>query len=350
MGVPLTPIIKRKVISLSDLRGRTLAVDANNVLYQFLALIRKPDGSPLTDSEGRVTSHLVGLLFRTTRLMSEYGTRLAFVFDGKPPRLKRAELGKRREVRAKALAQWKEAKASGDYATAFSKAVASSKLSLQMSEDAKRLLSLLGVPQIQAPSDAEAQAALMVARGDAWAVASQDYDSLLYGAPRLVRHVTLTGREFLPSKGESRRLLPELIDLQSVLDGLNLSRESLVDLALLVGTDFNDGVLGVGPKTALKFMRQYGSIEAIPSNVLPRPPGDLDSLRKAFLDPEVVRDYRLEFGDMDEEGVVSFLCKERDFSPQRVDEAVKRLKSVRARRSALTKWMDSSGQKPRPFR
>jgi len=184
LGVLLTPVVKRKIVRLRDLSGRSLAVDANNVLYQFLALIRKPDGSPLTDSQGRVTSHLIGLLFRTTRLITDFGMRLVFVFDGKPPLLKSAELNKRRRVRDQALTQWQNARRAGDYAKAFSKAVVSSRLDRPMVEDAKRLLDLMGIPCVQAPSDAEAQASHMSSKGEVWGVNSQDYDSLLYGTPR----------------------------------------------------------------------------------------------------------------------------------------------------------------------
>lgn len=343
MGVFLTPIVKRKVIRLRDLSGRSLAVDANNVLYQFLALIRKPDGSPLTDSQGRVTSHLIGLLFRTTRLISDYGLRLVFVFDGKPPLLKGPELEKRREVREKALVQWQEARRAGDYATAFSKAVASSKLSRLMVEDAKRLLDLMGLPSVQAPADAEAQASHMASKGDAWGVNSQDYDSLLYGAPRLVRYVTLTGKEYLPSKRISRPLLPELIELGSVLEDLQLSRSSLIDLAILVGTDFNEGVRGIGPKKALGLVRKYGSMEAMPNEVLVEVAADLGEVRRIFLEPEVTDEYSLAFRRPDEQGLLEFLCQERGFSREKVQGVVKRINAAHSRdQSSLASWMSES--------
>jgi len=343
LGVLLTPVVKRKVIRLRDLSGRSLAVDANNVLYQFLALIRRPDGSLLTGPQGRVTSHLIGLLFRTTRLITDYGMRLVFVFDGKPPPLKGAELDRRREVRAKALAQWQEARRAGDYATAFSKAVASSRLSPLMVEDAKKLLGLMGLPSVQAPSDAEAQASYMASRGDAWAVNSQDYDSLLYGAPRLVRYVTITGKEYLPSKGRSRPLLPELIELESVLQDLQLSRSSLIDLAILIGTDFNEGVRGIGPKRALGLVRKYGSIEAMPNEVLTRVPANFGEVRRIFSDPQVTGEYRLTYRRPDEEGLLEFLCQERGFLRERVRDVVKRIDAASLRdQSSLASWMSGS--------
>jgi len=149
------------------------------------------------------------------------------------------------------MREWQEALKEGDYAKAFSKAVMTGVLTSEMIDDAKTLLKLLGIPWVQAPAEAEAQAAYMAKRGDVWASSSRDYDSLLFGTPRLVRYLTITGREFLPSKGISRPLKPELIVLEEFLSEIGLTREQLIDLAILIGTDFNDGIKGIGPKTAL---------------------------------------------------------------------------------------------------
>jgi flap endonuclease-1 len=254
--------------------------------------------------------------------------------------LKGAELERRREVRTKAQAQWQDAKRAGDYAKAFSKAVASSKLSRSMAEDAKRLLDLMGLPCVQAPSDAEAQGSYMASKGDVWGVNSQDYDSLLYGAPRLVRYVTITGKEYLPSRERSRRLLPELIELRSVLEGLQLSRNSLIDLAVLVGTDFNEGIRGIGPKKALSLVRRYGSIEAMPSDILEKVTADLEQVRRIFLEPEVTNEYGLSSRRPDEGGLLEFLCRDRGFSPERVQAVVKRINAANLRdQSSLAAWM-----------
>lgn len=248
MGVNLTPIVIKRVLSLSDLRGKSFAVDANNYLYQFLSLIRMPDGTPLQDSHGNVTSHLAGLMFRSTRLIHDYDIHLVFVFDGEPPLLKQREIMRRREMREKAVQEWQTALEKGDYATAFSKAVMTSRLTKPMIEDAKRLLGVLGIPFVQAPSEAEAQSAYMASKSEVWASSSKDYDSLLFGAPRLLRYLTIYGREFLPSKGISRPLKPELIELDKFLKHCGISREGLIDLAILIGTDFNEGLRGIGPK------------------------------------------------------------------------------------------------------
>lgn len=325
MGLNLTPICVKRGVSLEELRGRSLAVDAHGELYQFLALIRLPDGTPLRDRGGRVTSHLSGLLFRTTRLISDYGIRLVFVFDGEPPALKADTLAQRRERKERAEEEYAEALAAGDLATAFTKATMTSRLTAEMVEDARRLLGLLGVLTVQAPSEGEAQAAFMAARGDVWAVGGKDYDSLLFGAPRLIRFVTLTGKEYLPSQGRFRRITPEVIDSGDLLAELGVSREQLVDIAILMGTDFNEGVKGIGPKTALKLIRQHGSIEGLPEEIRARVAAHYPAVREIFFNPEVTADYVQQARPPDPEGAVRFLVEERDFSRERVESAVRRL-------------------------
>ena len=336
MGVNLTPIIVKRVVTLEALRGRSLAVDANNYLHQFLALIRKRDGRPLTDSEGRVTSHLVGLAFRTTRLLTDYQIRTIFIFDGKPPGLKEAEVERRREQRRRAEKEWKAALRARDYATAFSKAVTTGRLTRDMIKDAKRLLDILGIPWVQAPSEGEAQAAHMAQRGDVWASNSRDYDSLIFGTPRLVRYVSISGTEFLPSKGVARRLEPEVIELGVLLQDLGLTRPQLVDLAILVGTDFNEGVKGVGPKTALKLLKKYGCLEEMPREIREKLHGDIEAVRGIFLKPDVRDDYEVSWGHLREEEVYQFLCGEKDFSRERVETILRRMRGFYAQRSLMS--------------
>jgi flap endonuclease-1 len=341
MGVNLTPIISKHVSSLESLKGKSFAVDANNYLYQFLALIRMPDGTPLKDSKGHITSHLTGLIFRTTRLMCQYKMRLVFVLDGKPPELKTKENRKRREIRDKATKEWKEALEAGDYATAFSKAIVTSRLKQPMVDDSKRLLSLLGIPYVQAPSEAEAQAAYIAAKGDVWAASSKDYDSLLFGTPRLLRFLTITGRKYLPSKGTTRPLKPELIILQEFLEKHGITREQLIDLAILVGTDFNQGIKGIGPKTALKLIKTHKKLENMPDEIITRLPTNYQKVRKIFLEPDVIENYNIDYGELQEQEIYRFLCEERDFSQKRVQTAVERIKKFYswAKQSDLKKWL-----------
>jgi len=342
LGCNLRPIIARKEIRLEDLHGRTLAVDANNMLYQFLSLIRTPDGISLKDPQGRTTSHLAGLLFRSTRLMLDYDLRLVFVFDGEPHPLKARVLAERRVARDKARAEWYEALQKHDLRTAWSKAVMMSRLDQPMIDDAKRLLSLIGIPYVQAPGEGEAQAAFMASRGDVWAASSRDYDSLLFGTPRLVRYLTISGREFLPSKGISRPLRPELIELASFLGHHTITRERLVDLAIMIGTDFNEGIRGIGPKSGLKLVKQHGSLENLPENLREKLPTDLETLRNIFLHPNVKLDYSTSQQSMDEEGLFNFMCDERGFSRERVKIAAERMKRLSKRRPeiGLGRWVN----------
>jgi flap endonuclease-1 len=324
MGVLLTPIVAKDSITLADLRGRRLAVDANGELYQFLALIRLPDGTPLRDTRGRITSHLSGLFYRTTRLITDFGLQMVFCFDGRPPAEKASEIERRRAVRQRYEVEAADARRVGDLALAYSKSTMTSRLTAEMVGDAKELLRLMGIPTVQAPSEAEAQAAHMAACGDVWAAASKDYDSLLFGAPRLVRFLTVSGREFLPSRGTFRPLTPEVIDLQRMLDALGITRRQLIHLGLLVGTDFHSGIKGIGPKKALTLVTRNGGIEQMPSEIRDAFGTHLQRLERIYLEPDVSSDYEVEPGRCDVEGVVRFLCDERAFGRDRVVAALER--------------------------
>lgn len=331
--------MQKKILNLNDLRGKSLAVDANNYLYQFLSLIRTRDGTPLKDSNGNVTSHLAGLLFRSTRLIHDYDMRLVFVFDGSPPKLKMKEIKKRREQRDEAQREWQKALRSGDYRKAFSKAVMTSRLTRSMIDDAKKLLELLGIPYLQAIGEAEAQAAYMASRKDVWATSSKDYDCLLFGTPNLVRFLTIYGREYLPSKGITRPLKPELINLHKLLLFHKITRQQLIDLAILVGTDFNEGMKGVGPKTALKLVKKYRKIEDLPDKFKKEIP-NYQEVREIFLKPKITTSYNLNLDHLNERGLYNFLCDERSFNPKRVEVAVQRMKKIYKKRGQtdLEKW------------
>ena len=341
MGVDLADVIPEEVITLDSLSGKTLAVDAYNALYQFLAIIRQPDGTPLKDRRGRVTSHLSGLLYRTANL-AEKGARLAFVFDGKPPEMKALEIRRRRRVREEAQVHYEVALKEGKLEEARTFAQATSSLRDTMVEDAKTLLDALGVAWIQAPSEGEAQAAFVAARGDVWGVASQDHDSLLFGAPKMVKNLTITGRRKLPRRDAYVEVEPRLIELAKVLTGLSLTREQLIDVGILIGTDFNpDGVKGIGPKTALKLIHEHGSLEALKAKD-PTMLGlsDVNSVREIFLKPDVTTNYLLKWSTPNVEKVVQFLCGEHDFSEERVRKAVSRMttKPIATAKSTLESY------------
>ena len=323
MGVLLTPIVVKETLRLKALRGRLLAVDGQGELYQFLALIRLRDGSPLADSRGRITSHLAGLFYRVTRLIADYGLRLVFVFDGTPPARKAAEIERRRRTRARYETEREDALRAGDLAAAYSKATMTSRLTGEMVREARELLRLLGIPTVQAPSEAEAQAAHMAAAGAVWAASSKDYDSLLFGARRLVRFLSVSGKEFLPAQGSFRPIVPELIDLEHMLNTLSITHAQLVDLGILVGNDFNEGIKGIGPKKALKLVREYGTIEAMP-DAIRAAVGEVEEVRQIYLNPAVTDAFDVRFGDPDRAAVVDFLCRDREFSTERVTAALER--------------------------
>jgi flap endonuclease-1 len=325
VGIILTPIITKESISLDALRGQTLAVDGNGELYQFLALIRLRDGTPLRDSTGRTTSHLSGLFYRTTRLIADHGLKLVFVFDGTPPPRKAREVARRRAGRQRYEQEHAAALARGDLAEAYSKATMTSRLTREMIAEARELLRLMGVPTVQAPSEGEAQAAHMAAAcPQVWASASKDYDSLLFGTPRLVRFLTISGREFLPSQGTFRPIVPETIELERLLREWQISREQLVDLAILVGTDFNVGIKGIGPKKALKLVQQHGRIEDMPTEIRDAldDPASIDDVRRIFLDPDVTDTFEINQAQPDPDNIVRFLCDEREFTRTRVIAAL----------------------------
>lgn len=339
MGVMLTPILKREQTSFQALYGRSFAVDASIELHQFLALIRKPDGSLFTDSAGKVTSHLIGLLTRTSRLVTDYSLRPVFVFDGRPNPLKRRTIEARRRVQEKARGEYVEAVAAKDYSRAWSKVVMTGRITGEILRDAKALLSLMGIPWLEAIEDGEAQASFMAAKGDVWAVGSKDYDCLLFGAPILARYLTLTGREYLPAKKTSRPLIPELVKLADNLKELEITREQLIDIALLVGTDFNEGVKGIGPKKGLSLVKNYGAAEKLPKEVRHELPEDLDEVRNIFMHPQVITDYSVKRNHVNPDGLLEFLSRERGFSKDRVQKVADRLvKAETEADSQLGKW------------
>jgi flap endonuclease-1 len=308
------------------LSGKSIAIDAYNALYQFLAIIRQPDGTPLKDATGRVTSHLSGLLYRTSNLV-ELGIRPIYVFDGKPPALKEVEIQRRVKIKRDAQVRYEKALKEGKMEEARMYAQVTSHLKDYMADDSKKLLDLMGIPWIQAPSEGEAQAAYVAKRGDADFCASQDYDSLLFGAPKLVRNVTISGRRKLPSKNITIEVIPEIVELERVLNECGITYEQLVDVGILIGTDFNpDGIGGLGPKTALKLVKEHGSLEnALPHVKNAEFPVEPQRIREIFLHPDVTDNYRIEWKEPNVEGAVNFICRERDFSEDRVRKAFEKM-------------------------
>jgi flap endonuclease-1 len=326
MGVDLSDLVEGEKKLVRDFAGQTAAIDAYNTIYQFLAIIRQPDGSPLMDSRKRVTSHLSGLLHRNLNLI-EAGISPVYVFDGPPHRLKAGTIEERAQVKEKARVEYAAALQAGDLELARSKAQQTSKLTREMVEESKTLLGLLGIPCVQAPSDGEAMAAHLVRLGRAAFVSSQDYDSLLFGAPVLVRNLTVTGKRKLPRKQIYVNIDPERTELEGFLKALSISREQLVGMCVLMGTDFNEGIRGIGPKKALKLLADHGTLEkVIEAKGLDIP--EWREVVRIFLEPDVSDPGPIAPGEPDARGVVDFLVGEHDFSRERVESPLARLQGI----------------------
>lgn len=337
MGVDIGELLERRTIEVSDLSLDIVAIDAFNTLYQFLSIIRQRDGTPLKDSQGNVTSHLSGILYRMTNIV-EAGVKPVFVFDGNPPEWKSSTIQKRTDARENAKARWAEAKEKGLAEEAYKYAQASSRVDATIVDDSKKLLEAMGIPFVDAPSEGEAQAAYMVKKGDADKIASQDYDSLLFGSPYVVRNLTVSGKRKLPKKNIYVDVKPETIDLKANLDGLGISHSQLIDIALCVGTDYNEGIEGVGPRTALKLIKEHGSLEKVLEVKELKIP-NLEDIREFFHSPPVTDDYSLKWNKPNSEAVISLLCNEHDFSENRVKKALERLEaSSGSGQSKLDRW------------
>lgn len=326
MGVNLSGLVEPKCVELSDMSGKTVAIDAYNTIYQFLSSIRQPDGQPLHDTKGRVSSHLSGILYRTANLI-EAGIEPSFVFDGKPHELKADTLDGRRERREKAEEEWEEAIEEGDMKKAFSKAQQTSRMTSEISTSSKELIGYLGLPIIQALSDGEGQCAYMCAKGDVWASASQDFDSLLFGASTLVRNITMTGRRKMPGREQYKEVKTEVISLTEFLESLGVTRAQLVDMAILIGTDFNPGIKGIGPKKSLKLIKEHGDLEHVLTHIDKEIP-EYQDVRDIFLNSPNSDDYDIRPTKIDRAAVVDMLTS-YDFSPARIEAALDRIERSR---------------------
>ena len=327
MGVKFKDIVSPEEISLKDLEGRTIAIDAYNTIYQFLSGIRQRDGSPLMDHNGNVTSHLSGILYRTASIVDK-GIKPVYVFDGESHEHKAKTLEQRRAIKEEAMEKWEEAKAAGNIEEARKFAIRTSRMSPYILESSKELLDYMGIPFVQAVGEGEAQGAYMVNQGDAWAVASQDYDCLLFGAPRIVRNLTLSG-------GLSNL---EYLELEKVLEELDLSREQLIDVALMVGTDFNEGIHGIGAKTGIKLIRNNSLEDVLVQKGITDVEVEPDELRDIFLKHDVNTDYKIKFKSAKTDKLLQFMCEVHGFSESRVLNVTDKLKKLSSTQKSLEDW------------
>ena len=336
-------MFEKTPISLISLKKKVIAIDSFNILYQFLASIRQPDGTPLTDSNGEITSHLLGLFYRTTKLI-ENGIRLVFVFDGEHPKFKDATEEERSERKKKAKEKWEQAIEIGNTKDMLKYAQQTGRLNEHMISESKELIEALGFMSVDAPSEGEAQAALMAKKGVVYASASQDYDSLLFGSPKLIRNLSITGKRKVPGKNQYKIVEPEVIYLDDNLKRLGINRKQLIIMGILIGTDFNEGVKGIGPKTALKIVKEYKTEKEIFTYVVDKYKHTfnehIDKIIEFFTNPPYKK-VNIKFGKIDKDKIMELLCERHEFDDERVskvlDKAIKAHEEIYGQ-SSISDW------------
>lgn len=328
MGVALTELLEPQSITLENLKDKIVAIDAYNFMFQFLASLRGPDGALLTDSKGHITSHLVGLFARTTHLMQK-GVKCVFVFDGEAPKLKQAERDRRKALKEQAKIDYELAKEQEDSEDMRKFAVRTTTITEEMVQDAKALIQALGLPVIQAPSEREAQASYMAQKGLVDYVASQDADAFLFGAPKVIRNLSILGKRKKTSKLSYETIGPELIKLSDIYNTLGVDKSKLIALSMLVGTDFNPkGIKGIGPKTALKIVKESTSLDEIFQKAEWDAKCELDwkEIYKTFMEIPVTDDIDLTFHVINEDKLIEVLCEKHDFARPRVKNTIEKIR------------------------
>jgi len=343
MGVQISAIIPRTEVELQDLSGRKVAIDAYNILFQFLSIIRQRDtGEPLRDSRGRITSHLSGLFYRTIKLI-DTGIKPIYVYDGEPPEFKKKTIEERNSAREEARKKWKKAVKEGRKEDIMVYAQAALKITDEMMKESRKVLDVMGVPWIQAPSEGEAQCALICKNGNADYTGSQDYDALMFSSPRLIRNLSITGKRKLPRQEAYIEIKPEIIELDKVLSSLGINREQLITLGILIGTDYNpQGIKGVGPKTALKMVKEHKTLDKVLEQVEWKFDVDAHKIYEFFLNPPVFDRYEIEWKQPDRDKLMELMIEEHDFSRVRVENAVNRLMEAKREgtQSRLVDWLN----------
>ncbi|RKO99748.1 hypothetical protein CXG81DRAFT_14103 [Caulochytrium protostelioides] len=309
---------------MKDYFGRKVAVDASMCLYQFLIAVRS-EGQNLTNEDGETTSHLMGFFYRTLRMMDN-GIKPIYVFDGKPPQMKSGELAKRGARRAAAEVSLKEAQEAGEQENIDKYTRRLVRVTKEHNTEVQQLLTLMGIPFVVAPAEAEAQCAALAAAGKVYGAASEDMDTLTFGTPTLLRHMTYS---------ENRKKPINEVSYEQVLEGLEMTKETFVDLCILLGCDYCESIRGIGPHRALALLREHQSIENILASLDPDKftvPEDWPyaEARRLFLHPDVAdpATFDFEWKKPDEEGLVQFMVNEKGFSEKRIRDGIAKLNKI----------------------
>lgn len=323
------PKAVREIDSPQAYTGRLMAIDASMCLYQFLIMIRENRSGTynnLTNEEGQVTSHIIGMLTRTIRLM-EHGIKPVYVFDGKPPELKLGELEARRAKRTEATANLEKALETGDAEEVLKSTKATVKVTREQNEQTKRLLRLMGIPVVDAPSEAEATCAALCRDGKVHAAATEDADCLTFGTRLLVRNL-------MAAESQKKQILE--VSLERALEQLGITMDQFIDFCILCGCDYCDTLKGVGPSTAIKLVMQHGSLEKVLETLdKEKIPANFryEAARDFFRECEAVStsEVNFDFQEPDFEGLTKFLVEENSFAVERVERYIERLKAAKSK-------------------
>ena len=340
MGLQIGEIIHKKEISFTSLKGKVIAVDAFNAIYQFLTTIRQPDGTPLKDSKGNITSHLSGLFYRNINLILE-GIKLIYVFDGESPELKEKTINNRLELKTMALEKYKQALKERDLKSMGKYARSEVYLDEQKIMESKELLKAMGIAVLQAPGEGEAQASMLVKELRAFAVASQDYDCLLFGANKLIQNLSLSRRRKTVSG--FKEVYPQIIELEQVLKELGINQEQLICLGILTGTDYNPGgIKGLGPKKSLKIVQEFKTKEKIFDAIendkkFEKYKIDFDwrIIYNEIRNPNVNKNSNISISVINQKKIKDILLK-YDFSENRIDTQLEKLDVIEKQKSQKT--------------
>jgi len=340
MGLQIGEIIPKKEIQLSDLNGKTITVDAFNAIYQFLTTIRQPDGTPLKDSEGNVTSHISGLFYRNMNLILN-NVKIIYVFDGEAPELKEKTRELRSQIKQQAKEKYEQAASEKDIDSMAKYSRSDVYLDEQKINESKELLLAMGIAVIQAPGEGEAQASVLAQNKDIFAVASQDYDCLMFKAPLLIQNLSLSKRRKTPTG--FTEVFPQSITLKNVLKELDINQEQLICLGIICGTDYNPGgIKGLGPKKSLKIVKEFKTkekiFEALQSNeAFEKYEVDFDwkPIYEEIINPNITKDPEITFPKLNQDKIKEILLK-YEFSEKRIDIQLDKLEDLKKQRQQQT--------------